>query len=86
MENDRFGVKELSDMDLIQLYNSTTTELNEDMDLLDDPTISSELESELRNDDIPYAREKLTAIANEIDKRGISLQEVGEQSQGIGGR
>jgi hypothetical protein len=86
MENDRFGVKELSDMDLIQLYNSTTDELNEDMDLLDDPTISSELQSELRNDDIPYAREKLTAIANEIDKRGISLQEVGEQSQGIGGR
>jgi hypothetical protein len=86
MENDRFGVKELYDMDLIQLYNSTTDELNEDMDLLDDPTISSELQSELRNDDIPYAREKLTAIANEIDKRGISLQEVGEQSQGIGGR
>ncbi len=86
MENDRFGVKELSDMDLIQLYNSTTDELNEDMDLLDDPTISSELQSELRNDDIPYAREKLTAIANEIEKRGISIQEVGEQSQGIGGR
>ena len=69
MPNERFDYSNYTDEELFVEYERAKNERQEDYDSLEDPSLPSELRSELLNSDIPYINDKIEALENEIQKR-----------------
>ena len=71
----RFGYfKQMSDEDILKVRDELEKEVaGYEDDLLDD-SIGSEEKSEIRNSDLPYAREQLDYVNGVVDSRGLLMR------------
>lgn len=77
MPSERFDYSNYTDEELFVEYERTKNERQEDYDSLEDPSLPSELRSELLNSDIPYINDKIEALENEIKKREYRKEQGG---------
>ena len=71
----RFGYfKQMSDEDILKVRDELEKEISDYEDELLDDSIGSEEESEIRNSDLPYAREQLDYVNGVVDSRGLLMR------------
>ena len=71
----RFGYfKQMSDEDILKVRDELEREISEYEDELLDDSLRSDEKSEIRNSDLPYAREQLDYVNGVIDSRGLLMR------------
>ncbi len=71
-KENRFGYfKQMNDEDILKVKAELEKEIADYEVDLDDTTISNAQKSEIRNSDLPYAREQLEYVNIIVDERGL---------------